>query len=329
MSLITKCVNLYELLRFFGTVVFNLLLLSLLLQAGVYFELFPQSSARLDVDRVIISNKVNLSKVENNAEILLIGDSSCLMNIDANKFSDISGKKTYNLGTLSYLDFESYGTLLTNALNNNKEVSLVCLFLHPEFLRRVTPSDTHIAFFRSCNNDVHGFNTNTDNLIYSLLNLNIFEDVFYGKTPIPLKNSFRQHYGFTTFLDKYLYEHNGSAIDPRVFDSMMDHGNVLYKITDKKIDQLIKFTALVPNDCKFMLCLSPVPNVITGINYSGTMQSMIEKIIKNVKIDNILQMPFTLPANDFATKTHLNSASRVAYTDTVYKEMIKLGIIKE
>jgi len=330
MSLITKSINLNDLLRFFGLIIFYLFCLSFFLQAGVYYDFFPKPSPKLDVDRVIISNKVKLSKSEKNADILLIGDSSCLMNIDANKLTDISGKKTYNLGTISYLDFESYGDLLSNALiNNDNPVSLVCLFIHPEFLRRATPSNTHIEFFKSCNNDVQVFNSNIDNLIYSLLNLNIFKDTFRGRIPNPLKNKFRQYYGFTTSLDSYLSDHNGSAIDPRVFDSTEDHGNILYKITDKKINQLIKFTSIIPPDCKFVLCLTPVPSEITGMSYSSTMQSIIEKIRNNGKVENILQMPFTLPAKDFATKTHLNSKSRTMYTDMAYKEMVKLGIIEE
>ena len=329
MSLITKSINKRELICYFSLVIFNLFLSSLLLRVGIYFDLFPQSSSRLDVDRVIISNKVKLSKTKNNADILLIGDSSCLMNIDTKKFTDLSAKKTYNLGTLSYLDFESYGALLTNALNNNNSVSLVCLFIHPEFLRRVTPSDTHVQFFRSCNNDTYDNNTNKNNYIHSLLKLNIFENVFYSKTPIPLKNNFSQFYGFTTFLDQYLNDHNGSAIDPRVFDIEMEHGNVLYKITDRKINDLIKLTVLVPNESKFLLCLTPVPSEITGVNYSETIKSIKKQIFEHVKIDNILQMPFTLPATEFATKTHLNATSRALYTDIVYNKMIELDFIEK
>ena len=97
------------------------------------------------------------------------------MNINADKFTDISAIESLNLGTLSYLDFESYGALLTNAINTfDSKVTLICLIIHPEFLRRAEPSESHIQFFNSCNKNEYTLNFSEGNYLNNVLSLYIF-----------------------------------------------------------------------------------------------------------------------------------------------------------
>ena len=106
MSFNSNKLNLKKLVFHIILITINLFILSLLLRLGVYFDLFSKSVSALDIDRVIISNKVELSKTVNNADVVFIGDSSCLMNVNADKFTKLSGMESLNLGTLSYLNFE-------------------------------------------------------------------------------------------------------------------------------------------------------------------------------------------------------------------------------
>ena len=330
MSLNTNNLNIKKLTFRVILMIFNLLIISLLLRLGAYLELFSKSKSTLDIDRVIISNKVELSKNEKNTDIIFIGDSSCLMNINADKFTDISAIESLNLGTLSYLDFESYGALLTNAINTiDSKVTLICLIIHPEFLRRAEPSESHIKFFKSCNKNDYTLNFNEGNYLNNVLSLNIFKDAFYGKTPIPLEGRFGKYYGFTSSLNDYLNTHRGSAIDPREFSPKSHHGNILYRITDRKIEQLIKFKALLPSQCKLVLCLSPIPDILTDENYIDAIATIKNKIKKKAGIDYVLSMPVSLPSKYFSTKTHLNSTARLFYTEALSREITDLNIFKK
>ena len=301
-----------------------------MLRFGLYLELFGKSKSALDIDRVIISNKVELSKNRKITDIIFIGDSSCLMNINADKFTDISAMESINLGTLSYLDFESYGALLRNAINtNDSKVTLICLIIHPEFLRRAEPSESHIQFFETYNKNEKTPNLSENNYLNSFLSLHIFKDAFYGKTPIPLEGRFGKYYGFTSSLNDYLNAHRGSAIDPRKFDPKSNHGNILYRITDKKIEQLIKFKTLLPSQYKLVLCLSPIPDILADENYIDAITTIKNKIKKKARIDYVLSMPVSLPSEYFATKTHLNATARLFYTEALSREIAELKIYKK
>ena len=122
--------------------------------------------------------------------------------------------------------------------------------------------------------------------------------------------------------------HRGSAIDPREFNAKTHHGNVLYRITDEKIEQLIKFKALLPTKCKLALCLSPIPSIIADENYLESITTIKNKIKKKANIEYVLSLPASLPSKYFATKTHLNSTARSLYTEILTREIEKLNIIK-
>src|SRR5688572_31516212 len=83
-----------------------------LLHAATHLHWLPRPRPTLDVDRTIVIHKIEASGSRDDAEVLLMGDSSCLMDISATKLSSEIGRPTLNHGTLSYLDLNAHATLL-------------------------------------------------------------------------------------------------------------------------------------------------------------------------------------------------------------------------
>jgi hypothetical protein len=74
----------------------------------------PAPRATWDMDRTIMATKADLALKDESADIVLIGDSSCLMNIDASQLGELTGKKVINLGTVSFLDMKVFPNSLTD-----------------------------------------------------------------------------------------------------------------------------------------------------------------------------------------------------------------------
>src|SRR5881397_1860673 len=90
-----------DLLQFIGGPVAALVVFALLLHGGAAVGLLPAPRPALDTERTILLHQAQASRAPHNAEILLIGDSSCLMDVSARQLSEQLGRPALNLGTFS------------------------------------------------------------------------------------------------------------------------------------------------------------------------------------------------------------------------------------
>ena len=99
--------------------------------------ILPTPRPTLDVDRTILIHQADASRRRDPARVLLLGDSSCLMDVSATQLGTALGEPVLNLGTLSYLDVAAQGLLLRNfSASNPGQIRTVILLMHPEALRR-------------------------------------------------------------------------------------------------------------------------------------------------------------------------------------------------
>ena len=123
------------------------LALSLVLHATLAMGWWPKRWPATDVDRTILTHQIASAERAHDAAVVLVGDSSCLMDIDAALLGRLTGQRVLNLGTLSYLGLDAHETLLRRYLAHNPPPTDVILALHPEALRQISPSPVHEQFF--------------------------------------------------------------------------------------------------------------------------------------------------------------------------------------
>src|SRR5688500_3213001 len=75
-----------------------------LMHGGLMLRIWPQPRPTLDTDQTILVHQAEATLRANPAELVLVGDSSCLMDVDASQLAALLGHETLNLGTLSFLD---------------------------------------------------------------------------------------------------------------------------------------------------------------------------------------------------------------------------------
>ena len=109
---------------------------AVVMHIGARLGWLPAPRPTLDVDRTVLVHKAEASRAPQDAGVLLLGDSSCLMDVSAPLLTERLERPVLNLGTLSYLDFSANALLLRNfAQANPGQLRAIVLLMHPEGLR--------------------------------------------------------------------------------------------------------------------------------------------------------------------------------------------------
>jgi hypothetical protein len=289
-----------------------------LLHGATRLNLLPRPRPTLDVDRTIVIHKIETSGSREDAEVLLMGDSSCLMDLSAVKLTTEIGRPVSNLGTLSYLDLNAHATLLQRfAAANPNQTKAVVLLLHPEALRRPAPEQYHTAVF---DHFIAGKDHVPKRNVAHWLGLDFFRTRLLSRAlPTPLGGAYGRRYGFSSDLQSYLTRHRGSAIDP---DPKPFQGNPEYRLAPQLESQSRAFRGAVPRGVKLFVAITPVPAGFAPPNYARQHRQMLEQWSRWLGADAALvDLPPTLPDDLFAKTTHLNEAGAAEFTTLLARSL--------
>ena len=255
--------------------------------------LLPKPRATWDMDRTIMATKADLTLRDSSADMVLIGDSSCLMNIDASQLSELTGKKVVNLGTVSFLDMKVFSTLLQRYLQSqSKPPEEILLIVHPEFLRRSTPSKSHVAWIHDyMDGRDHATNGRSWASMEYLLGVHIIRGRLLSWLPRPLSAAFGTYFGFTSDLEQYMREHQGSAVDPRNLKDADLKGSKEYRISSATLRSAEAFTNVIPENVKLSIALSPTPESFADENLTPKLETILEDWKSTLKADRALTSP--------------------------------------
>lgn len=307
-----------------GLPIGGVLLLGMMIRLIVFLPFVPNPRPTLDVDRTVIVQQIDASNRTDQADILLIGDSSCLMNVDAALLSEISGKRATNLGTLSFLDIHTFSRLLRNYLaNQTKEPPTIIFLTHPDFVRKRSSSQAHIETFDYYSNQkdhAYGYLASWDPR--RLLGTHIVDGRFISRIPIALSGRFAHFYGFTTELMEFMDLHNGSAIDPRILEADSLTGSTDYRVAKFHVRQAPDLISAVPPSTKFYLGLTPMPESFPdeefAVEYDRLLQEWSAVFTNSISLS---KLPPTLDDSAFATKTHLTGKAAMEYTQILFEQI--------
>ncbi len=278
----------------------------------------PAPQAHLDLDRTVISNQIQSSKSLQAADLILIGDSSCLMNVDALQLEKETGLKTRNFGMLSFLDMPTFGlTAKNHAESSSSPARKALVIVHPEFLRRASPSRAHIEYARSVQLDEDYFYSVKApwKSVDYLSGAWIVRNRFIGRLPNPLSGPFREYFGFTTSMTAYMDEHHGSAVDPGKLTAEDLKGNVEYRISDYQRMGAERFREMCGDDVEIWIGISPIPQSLVESSYSEKLSALQDEWSALLGADHVLPLPAALADENFANKTHLTPAAVSGYTE--------------
>jgi hypothetical protein len=300
----------------------------------------PRPWPALDTDRVILLHQAEASRAGGPAELVLLGDSSCLMNVDAVRLGQQLGIEVLNLGTLSYVDLATNGRLLaTYAKRHPDRPHAAVLLLHPQRLRLRLADRYHTEVIEAHLDGRDRFDLGTGSRRWDRwLGLEPWrERVLSRVLPWPLQGAYRTQYGFTHDLWRYLDANRGSAVDPNRYDAREAAGSSEYRLAPGLEAESRAFRRLVPEITVLWAGITPVP--VDGgdvASAAGTREAgggdvepgrfrgkeLLEGWSEWLEpVEPLAGLPLTLPPEWFASSTHLNAIGRERYTDLLAEEL--------
>ena len=164
----------------------------------------------LSQDFFIVFEQIKRSYTLSNVDVLLIGDSSCLMDVNAPYLSELlQGKSVESLCSMGYAGPEGYARLLRNYYERGKHADKVILmwvghtFQQKEFMKY------WVNFIH--NNGV----VETPDFDYFWGGLAKFRDVAVSRVLMePMSGHYGRYFGNEYWFRRSIRENNGTTIDP-------------------------------------------------------------------------------------------------------------------
>ncbi|MHB8521314.1 MAG: hypothetical protein ACYDH9_11235 [Limisphaerales bacterium] len=299
--------------------VLALVLLAFVLHLGARWRLLPPPEPQWDIDQTILIHQAKAASARHAADILLIGDSSCLMDCSAKQLEDLlPGHRVINLGTLSYLDLRVHADFIRRYLEANPgRLRTVVVLVHPAMLSGPPKVEYQANFLEAFYN---GLDRCDESTLYGRISCLLGLDIFRGRLlsrwlPAPLPHSYGYLYGFSTGLAHYMAENNGSAIDPRPPLNNSAKSITHFHLSEKLEAASAYFRNAVPKEIQLMVAITPIPEHEAQPDYRGAYQAMVTQWGAWMGAADLLtNLPPTLLNPLFASPTHLNASGARHYT---------------
>jgi hypothetical protein len=292
--------------------------LAAVMHGGARLRLLPAPRPALDTDRTVIIHQAEASRARGDAEVLLLGDSSCLMDVNARQAGDALGRRVLNLGLNSYLDLGAQALLLREFVAANPgRLRMVVLLMHPEALRRVGSEPYQLAILTNVLAGKDHFRSETlEGRIDCWSGAELFKGRLLSRAvPSPLSGSFGRFYGFSPDLERFMSARDGSAIDPGAEPAV---GNAGYRLSSNLEKLSHVFRAAVPRGTTVLVGITPVPAKFAGSKYPALRDGMLRQWGGWLEADGLMvALPAVLPDELFTGVTHLKPAAVPGFTAIV------------
>ena len=304
-----------DLLQLIGWPLVPLAIFAGAMHLGARFQLLPAPRPTLDTERTILLHQADASRTPHDAEVLLLGDSSCLMDVSARQLSEQLGRPVLNLATFSFLDLNAQASMLREyAKANPTRLRAVVLLMHPEALRRVGSEPYYLKVLTDFWNDQDPPPGDTVGAQAAwFLGAEIFRGRILGRAlPVALNGGYGRRYGFNHDLETYLASEHGSAIDP---ESQPFEGNAEYRLAPTLERASRAFRSTVPTGVKLLVGITPVAEGFAGPRYPQVRTTLLREWGQWLQADATLaDLPMALPDHSFVRTTHLKESAIPLYT---------------
>lgn len=298
-------------------------LLAVVLHVAGAFQLLPQGAPG-NLDQALLREKVRLASDPNAAApVLILGDSSALMNVSARLLAEELGTPVLNLATLSHVDLAAQAELLRRHLATHPAAPTdLILLLHPEALWRgpgAQPLGQHLRALLDQNapgapGATPSFQAPAS-LSETLGGRLIREHLIQALLPTPLRGAFGHAHGTTWEIARELRRQNGSLQDPSTFQPGSEAPRTEYRLDPAQCTASEALQAEVPATTRLWLGLTPSPESVTDARSVARRRSLLDAWARCLRPHQVLaQLPESQPDADFASLTHLRPAAVPAFT---------------
>jgi hypothetical protein len=286
---------------------------ALVMHAGVRWSWWPRPRPTPDTERTVLIHQAEASRHSDHTALVLVGDSSCLMDVSARRLGERLGRPALNLATFSFLDLNAHALLLDEfGRHHSPPPQAVILLMHPEALRRLDSDPFYLSVLTNfyAGNDPHPPNQR----LAELLGTEICRGRLLARAlPTPLAGAFGRRYGFSRDLDAFMTAERGSLFDP---EPQAFSGAPEFRLAPTLEKASRAFRSVVRPGVRLFVGITPVPAGFAGPGHPGHRDELLRTWGQWLRADALLDaLPAVQPDEDFVRSTHLGQAAALAYTD--------------
>ena len=299
---------------------------AVILRLGALSGVLPAPWPALDVDRTILTHQAQATRTRTSVDVVLIGDSSCLMDASAKRVQEVFGGRHsfMNLGTSMHVGLSGYAAMLSHFADVNPDhLRLVVVLLHPEMLRGIEPVPQDLAFISDyySGSDYRDM-ASVQGQICGMFGLDIVRDRIWSRFPLPLPKEYGRFYGFNLDLDDFMQQQRGSAVDPHQFVARPGQGNAEYRFSPALANGCLALRLAAPPKATVLIGITPIPESFAPVGYGGLWQGIYGQWAKCMEPVNLLtNLPPTMSDLDFASTTHLNQQGSLKFSVILAKSL--------
>lgn len=304
-----------------------LALCSILIHAGNAFGLLPPPQPILDPDKTILFHQSKASRSQQDAAIVLLGDSSCMVGVDALQLSArLPGElPVLNLALIIGLDLDVYQEALSQFLIHNPEqVRVAVLLVTPQKLKKEDANPYFTTLWRSLSDGLDGPSAEqAPDSISELMGMRLFRQrLLTYLLAVPLTGDRTGFYGFSSVMRDYLTVHHGSLVDHGRYNPVQRAQETNYFLSPAFERESRHFRARLPPKVQLVAGLMPVPETHVAREYRTKHTDLLRQWNQWLQADHLLtNLPATLPDGLFASGAHLNERGQRRFTDMLAIEL--------
>jgi hypothetical protein len=296
--------------------------------------LLPLAPVSLDPDTTILAHQALASRARDPAEVVLLGDSTCLLGVDALGLSrGLPGQpRTLSLALFVWLDLNTYAEALADfATANPGQIRAVVLLLTPLKLAHPTRDDgSALKEWRRMRQNLQLTASEPDAHSWKdWFGIRLVQQrVLSRLLAHPLRGDGAMFFGFCSDIDAYMTEHHGSLVDfgtalsgPGVPSVPAGH----WELAPEFEAESRAFRANLPRGARLFIGLIPSVANVNSEELRRQRDDLLRRWDRWIQADPLLtNLPPALPALFFSRTAHLNEVGQKKFTAALSQELAPL-----
>jgi hypothetical protein len=323
-----------DLVRCIVPTVLVILCLVVMIRLSHKLGLLPLAPVSLDPDTTILAHQALASRARGPAELVLLGDSTCLLGVDALGLSrGLPGQpRALSLALFIWLDLNTYAEALSDfATANPGQIRCVVLLLTPLKLAHPTRDDgSALKEWRRMRQNLQLTTSEPEAPSWKdWFGIRLLQQrVLSRLLAHPLRGNGAMFFGFSSDIDAYMSEHHGSLIDfgtalsgPSIPSVPTGH----WELAPEFEAESRAFRAKVPRGAKLCIGLTPSVSNVNSEELRRQRDDLLHRWDRWIQADALLtNLPPALPTLFFSRTAHLNELGQKRFTDSLSRELAPL-----
>ena len=263
-------------------------------------------------ESVIVAAQIARARTIPAADVLILGDSSALMGVDAGALGRQLGRRVESLATLAWVGPAGYARLIDEYAARHPLTTLVLLF-HPGALSITEAAFENYGYER----EVLGTPQRTGRSVFDAARYSLYVHTIMRAVVLPLPGVYGKEYGWPDGLAARLRDHHGSLVDPNVLKEDVTAPFAIDSPFAARLPAL-RDAIGAAKPSHVYLALTPIAGTRLSPEIVADRLAVSTTLATRLGLspgDALLPLPASLPKELFATWTHLSAAGQTRYTD--------------